>query len=151
MSEQPEDRVEKDIHVAAHPEEVWELVSQPGWWINEGEVDDAPRLRVDGDLATLTHPVWGDFAVRTVESVRPEKVVFRWVPAPGGDLDEHASTEVTLTLQAEPGGTRLRVVESGFASLSDDPEQWRALLDDNAEGWGNELRAARDFVTAHRG
>jgi len=145
-----EDRLEQEIYITAGAEEVWALVSRPGWWVNEGEVDDHPATRVEGDLTTLTHPTWGEFLIETVETRRPEHVVFRWSPAPGVDPSA-PRTRVELDVEPRVGGVVVRVVESGFAGLSDDDSVWRRSLADQTQGWANELKAARAFVTAHRG
>lgn len=151
MTEQREDRIERDIHVAASAQQVWDVVSRPGWWINDGEIDDDPVLRTDGDLTVLTHPSWGDFTMRTVESDSPRRIVFRWRPAPSDAVSDDASTLIELTIADEPGGVRLRVVETGFSTLSEDPGVWAKQRDENVEGWQTELRLARDRVTAFRG
>ena len=148
------DRIENEIHIAADAETVWDLISRPGWWINDDEVDDHPELTVDGDRTTLIHPEWGAFTIFTVASERPHRVSYRWssAPTPEGQVPtEEGTTLVELTIEDEPGGVRLRVVESGFAALSADVDVVRERREANREGWGNELRAARDFVTAHRG
>jgi len=144
------DRLEQEIYVTAGAEEVWALVSRPGWWVNEGEVDDHPVVSADGDLTTLAHPTWGQFLIETVETRRPEQVVFRWSPAPGVEASAPRTT-VELTIEPRVGGVVLRVVESGFAGLSDDETVWRRSLEDQTQGWANELKAARAFVTSHRG
>ena len=155
----PDDRVEKEIYVSAPADLVWELVSRPGWWINDGDVDDHPRLSQDGDVTTLSHPAWGDFLLRTVTTERPRHIAFRWLSAPSGDaehpadpadLTDDASTLVELWIDDKPGGVTLRVAESGFTSLTDDEDAAAQQRADNEEGWANELRAARDFVIAHR-
>jgi hypothetical protein len=58
-----------------------------------------------------------------------------------------------MTLAAEEGGTRLRVVESGFAALPWPAEARDRYLDENTQGWRtelNELRAYAIQVAAHR-
>ena len=44
----PLDRIDRTIDIDASAERVWDLVTRPGWWINEGTVDDDPDVRVDG-------------------------------------------------------------------------------------------------------
>jgi hypothetical protein len=51
-----------------------------------------------------------------------------------------------MTLEAEETRTRLRVVESGFATLPR-PEMERArYADENSKGWLIELDELRDYV-----
>ncbi|OSZ56735.1 ATPase, partial [Streptomyces pharetrae CZA14] len=48
--------------------------------------------------------------------------------------------------EREGGGVTLRVVESGFSSLADDPEAWLKEREGNDKGWLTELAAAKEFV-----
>ena len=73
----------------------------------------------------------------TIEDFDPPHVfAFRW--AEGGWV-EGGSTRVEITLTAEDGGTRLRLVESGFASLDISDELRDSLFGDISGGWKNEL------------
>jgi hypothetical protein len=44
------------------------------------------------------------------------------------------------------GGTRLRVVETGFAGLQVSDEDTRAAVKENTEGWINELGELREYA-----
>ena len=72
------DRIERSIDIDASAEKVWELIIRPGWWINEGEVDEVAEVRRDGDLDVVTHPKWGEFRIRTLERDEPRRIVYRW-------------------------------------------------------------------------
>ena len=145
-----EDRVEQEIYITSDLDTVWSLISRPGWWINDGDVDPEPVLREDGDLVVLEHPEWGDFALQVVERDEPRYAAFRWASAPSAELGE-AATLVELRLEQRVGGVMLMVAESGFTQLSDDPETATQQREHNAEGWSNELKAARAFTTRFRG
>lgn len=155
----PQDRVEHEIYITADLDAVWSLVSRPGWWINDGDVDPAPVLREEGDLVVLEHPEWGDFALQIVERDEPRYAAYRWGSAPlpegtgsGGTLAlGKATTLVELWLEERVGGVMLKVAESGFTQLSDDLESAAQTRESNAEGWSNELKAARAFTTRFRG
>ncbi|TDU80274.1 activator of Hsp90 ATPase-like protein [Streptomyces sp. KS 21] len=71
-------------------------------------------------------------------------LAYRWASAfPGEELREDNSTLVEFTLTAEGDKTRLRVVESGFATLSG-PEDLRAkAVKDNTGGWPQVLDALK--------
>ena len=55
-------------------------------------------------------------------------------------------TLVEFTLEEHPEGTRLRMVESGFASLP--PESRRPSHEANSQGWQNELADLVAYLTA---
>lgn len=131
------DRIEREVHIGAPAEVVWELVSQPGWWINDGEVVPH-RVEEREDHVVVHHPTHGSFAIRTVSSVPPRHVAYRWL----GDDDGQGTTLVEFWIADVGDGVVLKVVESGFASLPGTLEQRRRLRQDNAEGWDTELAAA---------
>jgi len=141
----PLDRIEKSIDIDAPAEKVWDLVSRAGWWINDGTVDDEPRLRHEGEVTVLTHPRHGEFRLLTVETDRPSYVAFRWLHA-ATDQRPQRSTLVEFRIEPRTDGVTLSVTESGFASLSPDRAEWLADRAGNVDGWDTELAAARTYL-----
>jgi uncharacterized protein YndB with AHSA1/START domain len=125
----PLDRIDKAIDIDASPERVWDLVSRPGWWINDGTVDAEPDVRQEGEVTVVRHARHGEFRLLTVAAERPER-----------------STLVEFRIAPQGTGVRLSVAESGFSSLSPDRSVWLADRTGNVEGWDTELAAARTFV-----
>jgi uncharacterized protein YndB with AHSA1/START domain len=82
--------------------------------------------------------------VRVEKLEPPTYLAYRWASAfPGEELRDDNSTLVEFTLSPEGEKTRLRVVESGFATLAASDEVRRKALEDNAGGWPEELDALR--------
>src|ERR1700759_1364167 len=108
----PLDRIERSIEIDASAERVWDLVARPGWWISEGAVDPAPDLRLEGETTVLTHPVYGEFRLETVESRPMSYVAYRWL-----DVGVQGHTLVEFRIAPRPGGVVLSVTESGFSRL----------------------------------
>lgn len=135
------DRIEKSIEIAAPAERVWGLVSEPGWFINDGEYR-AHDIERDGDVSLVKDPVHGDFAILTVALDAPRHAAFRWVG------DGAGRTLVEFFVEEHDGGIRLRVVESGFASLPGSDVDRRAAYDGNSQGWDVELEVARAMCEA---
>ncbi len=144
--EQVLDRIERELVIAAPPERVWAALTQPeqlgAWFGTSAEVD----LRPEGALTFTWEPTDASGGARhtnpaMIEVVdRPHRFVFRWRPFGGYEtlpLTEGPFTRVEFTLDDHPQGTRLRVVESGFASLP--PELRRVQHERNTEGWEREL------------
>ena len=137
----PLDRIDRSIEIDASAERVWDLVTRPGWWINEGSVDPDPDLRVDGATTVLAHPKYGEFLLETVESRPPSYIAYRWhEPA------REASTLVEFRIEPREGGVTLWVAESGFSRLGKQREEWLQHREGNVEGWRQELGAAKAFV-----
>jgi uncharacterized protein YndB with AHSA1/START domain len=136
------DRIEREITIAAPVARVWELITQPehvGRWF--GDAGAQIDLRPGGQLMLK----WEDFGTvyGRVERVEPMTLFsYHWAPfkAPGGkDPVAGNSTLIEFTLSETDEGTRLRVVESGFASLDVAAERQEELRQGNVKGWGVEL------------
>ena len=132
------DSIERDVLIGASPERVWEVITVPEhinqWLWDFAEID----LRVGGAMTLAgTHKGKPYSYEATIEDLDPPQVfAFRW--AEGGWVDG-GSTRVEITLTAEDGGTRLRLVESGFASLDISDELRNELFGDINGGWKSEL------------
>lgn len=137
----PLDRIDRSIDIAAGADVVWGLVSRPGWWINEGAVDPEPAVVVEGDEAVLTHPTYGVFRLRTLESRPPSYLAYRWL-----EQDTEEGTLVEFWIEPRDGGVTLRVAESGFSTLGKPREEWLRHREGNVAGWATELDAARRFI-----
>ena len=147
------DTIEREIFVAAPIEKVWDLVSVPGWWINDGTLD-LGRIEVLAEDRAVHRSDHGDLFIDRLAADPPHTVTFRWLVS-GADVPRSAAaddhllhTRVTFTLTAEAGGTRLAVLESGFATAAMDEGARRRAYTDNSEGWEIELDAARAYIEA---
>lgn len=138
--------IEQEIRIDAPLERVWALVSEPGWWVNEGTIRPH-RLEERGGMTIVHDETHGDFAFETLISEPHERIVFRWQPMEDApDREDAVPTVVTFTLRESAGHVVLRVVEAGFAE-GDVPEQVRKdAYDGNTEGWEIELAAARTHL-----
>lgn len=139
------DRIERQVDIDAPAERVWDLVTRPGWYINTDKIVSNPVLRREGDIDVLSHPEYGEFRTRTVRLDRPRYAAFRWLGEPTEDVAE-PSTLVEFWIEDRSGGVTLKVAESGFSTLGQDPAAWLAYRDENADGWEKELAAARAYL-----
>jgi len=143
------DRIEREIVIDAPVERVWALITEPehvGRWFGDAgaEVDLRPGVEM------LIR--WADSGAKRARVVAVEphsRFSYRWAPFedPGGEQPvEGNSTLVELTLAPEGAGTRLRVVESGFASLATSEEQRAENHAGNTGGWRSELEELRGYA-----
>ncbi|MDN3351509.1 SRPBCC domain-containing protein [Actinomadura sp. DC4] len=144
------DRIEREISIDAPLDRVWGLVSEPGWWVGEGE-DSGRQRRREGGLDVIDSR-WGSFPVR-VETVEPQTyVAYRWSStAPGEVPSETNSTLVEFWLSERDGGTVVRVAESGFAALALTDEERESAFEGNTGGWAGQcdlLRTRAERVVA---
>ena len=135
----PLDRIDRSIDIDAPAERVWELVSRPGWWINDGEVEAEPDLTVTGDDALLRHPTHGEFRLRVIEARPTSYLSYRWVDGDDGTL-------VEFWIEPRERGVTLRVAESGFSTLGKPRAEWLEQREGHLGGWETELGAARTWV-----
>lgn len=144
-----QDSIEKSVWIDAPREKVWAAL------VDSGEFGAWFRARVEGPFET-GRVVWLEstseghegvrFWLRPVEAAAPRRFAFDW---PAGDAPTHddpdlsATNRVTFDLTEENGGTRLTVVEAGFATL---PAEIAARkYPDNERGW--EIQTAN--IKAH--
>lgn len=128
--------IEREIVLRHTVQRVWHALTTAdglaGWLGSAAEIELRP-----GGRAWFRWEAENQEAAATVTVVEPpHQFGFRWGidGLPAGDPRR---TEVMFTLTAVPQGTRLRLVESGFAQLAE--EQARAAHKDNSEGWDVEL------------
>jgi uncharacterized protein YndB with AHSA1/START domain len=141
-----EDRIEREIVVAAPRERVWEIITQAehvGKWFGESaEVD----LRPGGTIALRWEKYGTVYA--TIEKIdEPHYFSYRWIP---GVSEEKPSSEnstlVEFTLTPQGRQTRLRVVETGFSRLPRTESERAEQFGSNSEGWASELRDLQQYV-----
>jgi len=144
-----EDRIEREITIAAPVERVWAVLTEPehvGKWFGQG-----PPARIDlrpGGVMRLDHGQYGKFPTRIEKVDPPHYFAYRWASAyPGQQATEDNSTLVEFTLTPDGDGTRLYLVESGFATLVI-PEETRATAsyESHSGGWTDVLAHVREHA-----
>jgi uncharacterized protein YndB with AHSA1/START domain len=138
------DRIERTIELAHPPQKVWAaLTTAEGlgtWFGNKATIDLRP-----GGAAQMT---WDDGATASMRVERVEEptvFAFTW-HIYGLPEDDPRRTYVEFTLEPVGATTRLTVVETGFAQLSDDA--YRTAFDGNTDGWARELAELVDYLDA---
>lgn len=140
------DRIERHTEIAASAQTVWELISEPGWFINDGTLVEH-RLEDRGDGLTAVHdPVHGTFLIQTEALDPPRYAAFRWIgDEPNGHALQNApSTLVEFWIEEQADGqVVLRVLESGLDSLPGTEAERRRQVEESTQGWELELSLAR--------
>jgi uncharacterized protein YndB with AHSA1/START domain len=138
------DRIERTISVTHPPEKVWAAITTAeglGTWFGQKATVD---LRVGG-LAQLTWDGGYTNELR-IERLDPPRV-FGWTWAISGlPEDDPRRTYVEFTLEPDAAGTRLTVVETGFAQLPSDLHS--GAYGGNVEGWQKELDELVGYLNA---
>jgi uncharacterized protein YndB with AHSA1/START domain len=127
--------IEREIHIEATPEVVYQVVSSPEhireWWPDEAELDAVPggTGRVTFVRPEGTHTQ----ALTVVEADPPRRFSFRWV------YDEGETTGsallVTFDLVPSGSGTLLRFSEEGFREKGWEAAVLEEQYRDHVAGW----------------
>ncbi len=144
------DAIERDLWIDASIDRVWTAITDPvevNQWFGD-------RCSYDVREGATGVMQWGDDAFRmiVVAVVPPRYFAYRWVTPRDDDhsipFDQMPTTLVEFTLESVDGGTRLRLVESGFASHPDDSREGNYA--DNSQGWTEELGDLEEYLARQR-
>ena len=137
------DRVERTVELPHPREAVWAaLTTAEGlgtWFGNEGAAID---LR-PGGAAQMSWTGGTTVKMRVERVEEPSVFGYTW-QINGLPDDDPRRTYVEFTLEAVGDGTRLTVIETGFAQLPD--EVYQTEYDSHVEGWGSELGELASYL-----
>ena len=126
--------IEKEVVIDAPLEVVWRVVTNPEqirqWFADEAEVE----LRVGG-TGRLRFKSGDSYQLQVEALEPPRRFAFRWVQPEGAPVRAHNSMLVEFLLEPEAGGTRLRVVESGFDTIDWSDAEKAKYADGHSAGW----------------
>ncbi|MEU5976013.1 SRPBCC family protein [Streptomyces sp. NPDC047315] len=147
------DRIEKEITIAASPERVWAVLTEPkhvGNWFGQGEPTPVD-LRPGGTML-FDHGEYGTFPTTIVEVDPPHRFAYRWASAhPGEQAVDGNSTLVEFTLVPDGDGTHLTVVETGFAALAIPAESMQnASYESHEGGWTEQVVNIKNYAETGR-
>jgi uncharacterized protein YndB with AHSA1/START domain len=153
MNTSSTDRIEKQVLIKAPRKRVWRALtdtSEFGEWF---------RVKLSGQFApgkptsgAILYPGYEHltFSV-TIEKMEPERLFsWRWQPNridPNRDYSQEPTTLVTFELEEVPGGTLLKLTESGFDRVPLDRRE--QAFRGNSEGWTIQAGNLERYVTQH--
>ena len=142
--------LERTIELKAPMERVFAAITDPaefGKWFSEG---------VEGDFEVGSQPIidegqYGKFRLAIVDKRPYSYFAYRWVSGmafvPQGFTDDpltHPNTLVEFFLEPTEAGTRLKVVETGFAEL---PAAYAEQnFTDNMGGWEYQMKSLASYL-----
>lgn len=140
------DRIERTVWIDATPEAVWQVVSEPGWWVNGGALRPH-EIRSSEGRHEVTDPEIGTFTVSDEGSDPGRYIAYRWEqssPEMNDDTGLHTLTQFWALPDRD--GTRVVVIETGFRDAGLPDDRLREAYDGNVHGWDIELSALRDHL-----
>lgn len=147
------DRIEKQVLLKAPLKRVWRALTHSaefGDWFRVKLTEPfVPGKSISGPILHpgYEHLTW----TVTVEKMEPERLFsWRWHPNaidPKKDYSHEPTTLVTFELTEVPGGTLLKVTESGFAGIPLDRRE--TAYRGNSEGWAIQMGNIERYVSQH--
>jgi len=145
------DRIERELLLKAPRSRVWRAVSTAeefGAWFG---LNLAGKQFVAGESVSsnITFEGWEHLVCEMqIDRVEPESYFsYRWHPYavdPAVDYSQEPTTLVEIVLEDADGGTRLRLVESGFDQI---PVERRAeAFRMNSGGWTAQMESIAKYV-----
>ena len=111
-------RIEREIHIDAPPEVVFEVISRPEhireWWSAETDVQPTPGATGELVWADVDDPRAMVVPMTVVAAEPPRLFTFRWTHPAGESATSGNSMLVTFELEPSGAGTLLRFSETGF-------------------------------------
>ena len=144
------DRIEKHIILRAPRSRVWQAIA------NSGEFGEWFGLKIDGAFAAgarvvgrITIPKYEHLTLElVVEQMVPERLFsYRWHPYavdPAVDYSSEPMTLVEFQLEEVPEGTKLTVIETGFAAIPAARRETAIRM--NEGGWAQQILNIQQHV-----
>lgn len=147
MTATVQDTIERSIELPVSRQRAWDAITTPEkisqWFEGLWQFELKPGAPIHFDFGE-----WGIHRGR-VEAVEPmDRVVYLWTHEGKGwdaaiPIDDVPSTLMEFRLADAGNGTRLTVVESGFAALPDDIRE--NSLRENTQGWDEQMGNIQKF------
>lgn len=138
------DRIERTLEIKHAPSKVWAALTTAeglgSWFGDKASIDLRP-----GGAVQMTWNEGPTVAMRVERVEEPKVFGFTW-HINGLPEEDPRRTYVEFTLEPVGAGTRLTMVETGFAQLSDDA--FAKAHGGNTEGWTSELGELVEYLDA---
>jgi uncharacterized protein YndB with AHSA1/START domain len=142
--------IEREIHIKAAPEVVYEVISRPEhlreWWPDEADLVPVPGATGVISFGDRSTPDAKVEQLSVVEADPPRRFSFRWVYDEGETATPANSLLVTFELVRSGTDTLLRFTESGFREKGWEAAVVEATYRDHVTGWDHFLPRLVSYV-----
>ncbi len=143
--------IEREVHVDAPPEIVFDVVSSPHhlkqWWPDDAQYDPVPGSA--GQLVFGDPDAGGGITGFTVVDARPPHLFsFRWTHPVAEQAAAGNSLLVTFELTPAGTGTLLRMTETGFRDMGWDVATLEQQYQEHVKGWDHFLPRLAPYVAS---
>ena len=144
------DSIEREIHVEATPDVVYEVISTPEhlreWWPDEAELEPVPGATGVISFGDRSNPGAKVVPLTVMEADPPRRFSFRWAYDEGEAATSTNSLLVTFELTPSGGGTLLRFTETGFRERGWEESVVEQEYREHATGWDHFLPRLVTYV-----
>ncbi|WP_042429008.1 SRPBCC family protein [Streptacidiphilus anmyonensis] len=142
--------IEREIHVDATPEVVYEVVSTPehlrGWWPDDARFESAPGATGVLTFGDGSSPDAHAVPLTVVEADPPRRFSFRWMHDENESAAADNSLLITFDLVPSGAGTLLRLTETGFREQGWEAAVLEEQYRDHVTGWDHYLPRLAPYV-----
>ncbi|WP_328349444.1 SRPBCC domain-containing protein [Streptomyces sp. NBC_00445] len=142
--------IEREIHIEATPEVVYEVVSRPEhlreWWPDEAELEPVPGATGVISFGDSSTPEAKAVPITVVEADPPRRFSFRWVYDESEATAPDDSLLVTFELIPSGAGTLLRFTEEGFREKGWEVAVLEEQYREHVTGWDHFLPRLVSYV-----
>src|SRR6478672_10063525 len=131
--------IEREIHVEASPDIVFEVISSPvhlqEWWPDEATLDPTPGATGQLVFGDGDDPRAHVAEITVVDADPPRLFSFRWVYPEGEVATDSNALLVTFELTPSGDGTLVRMTETGFREKGWEVAVLEEHYNDHVSGW----------------
>ena len=142
--------IEREIHVDAMPEVVYEVISTPEhlreWWPDEAELEPVPGAGGVLSFGDRSTPEAHVVQLTVAEADPPRRFSFRWVYDEGEAATPANSLLVTFELVPSGRGTLVRFTETGFRERGWEAAVLEEQYREHVTGWDYFLPRLVEYV-----
>jgi uncharacterized protein YndB with AHSA1/START domain len=142
--------IEREIHVEATPEVVYEVISRPEhlrkWWPDDAELEPSPGATGVISFGDRSTPEAKVVPLTVTEADPPRRFAFRWVYGEGEAATSANSLLVTFELVPSGAGTLLRFTETGFRERGWEAAVLEEQYRQHVTGWDHFLPRLVTYV-----
>jgi len=142
--------IERQIHIDASPEVVFEVISTPEhlkeWWPDDVEMEPVPGFVGELVFGDRSDPAAHIARLTVIDVDPPRRFSFRWIHGPDEVAAVGNSLLVTFELTPEGPGTSLRMTEEGFREMGWEIAVLEAQYADHGHGWDHYIPRLGEYV-----
>ena len=143
--------IEREIHIEASPEIVFEVISTPEhlreWWPDDAVIEPVPGAVGEIVFGDRSDPEATIVPVTVIDVDPPHRFSFRWVNGADEVAGPGNSLLVTFELSPAGSGTALRMTEVGFREMGWEVAVLEQQYQEHGQGWDYYLPRLADYVT----